>query len=321
MALGLPYEDDSDTSTESDSDHARSRSRTRVIDGSDIGLHHPLESRVAAAFTAFRQRLDCGAKVHGSQACGLSAATSDLDLLASITLHELKFKLRSKGTGFTLVEHVTVARVPRLLLRHQCTGLEIDIIEADRDPCALEKDALVRSWLNLAVEIQDFARAAVAWARKHREELPRDEGFPNSFLFLITALCYLRHQVGVVGPPEFNSENVLGKIPAALPTLPPANVLFDGWLSFLAESATAGVPCVLDVQRSSDVSHVQKLPAKRCWAVVEPVSGCTACSLTAEQAKRLAAAARASASCCSVEVADPPLEQCILPSRGENDCA
>mmetsp|Transcript_17628 Transcript_17628/g.48404 ORF Transcript_17628/g.48404 Transcript_17628/m.48404 type:complete len:244 (+) Transcript_17628:37-768(+) len=162
------------------------------------------DGRVARALVAFRRRLNAEARVHGSHAFGLADADSDVDVLVKARLQDILGRVRGGGTGFTLVEHVAAARVPRLVLRHRGTGVEVDAIEDWQDPDAMAKDELVRAWLGAHVEVPEFARAVRQWAREHRDELPRDEGYPNSFCLLLSSFWYLRFRRGLGGTPGEN---------------------------------------------------------------------------------------------------------------------
>jgi hypothetical protein len=56
-----------------------------------------------------------------------------LDLLTTQPLHQLLRRLRggTAPSSLTLLEHVSQARVPRLLLKHR-SGVVLDVVEAKR---------------------------------------------------------------------------------------------------------------------------------------------------------------------------------------------
>ena len=106
--------------------------------------------------------------------------------------------------------------------------------EASKDPTALAKDDLVRKWLALGAEMVAFAKDVKEMARQWCTELPREEGYPNSFLLLLTGFCYLRQMAGasqdcqhLAGPPSAAAFLCLGP-----------QFLLQGWLGFLANDAS-----------------------------------------------------------------------------------
>ncbi|CAK9050596.1 Bardet-Biedl syndrome 5 protein homolog [Durusdinium trenchii] len=224
---------------------------------------------VAPALEAFR-RLDPEAEVHGSHALGLWDERSDLDLLTTKPLVQLLQVLRSsKGCPLELVEYVASARVPRLRLR--CGQVELDVVEGGRDPEALAKDQFIRRWLEdesvkgLAMKIKDFTR-------RNEKELPREEGFPNFFLFLLTGLYFVQRKKEALSSESSTKRS--------------AEELFRGWLTWLADAT----PKEVDLRDgTAALAAIER--AESALRIVEPVSGRTVCSLSAPNAQHLAALA------------------------------
>ena len=99
------------------------------------------------------------------------------------------------------------------------------------------------------------------FARSYAQLLPREQGYPNSFLLLLTGLWYAERRVAD-GPEQ----------------------LYRGWLSWL----TCAKPQRVDVSR-----EVSTGPERHgCWEVVEPVERRTACALSVEQLGTLKTCAR-----------------------------
>ena len=152
---------------------------------------------VSRAFRAFK-RFDAGAVLHGSQAVGLADELSDVDILSSKPVHQLLKALRNeKLPSFELSEAVMSARIPRIIMRHKRTGRTLDVVEASRDPWAQAKDDMICRWLQLGPNVRDFALRIKAFARASQGQLPREQGYPNTFLFLLTGFWFLSTQHGL----------------------------------------------------------------------------------------------------------------------------
>lgn len=99
------------------------------------------------------------------------------------------------------------------------------------------------------------------FARSYAQLLPRHEGYPNSFLLLLTGLWYAERRVA-----------------------DGAGQLYRGWLSWLTNARPQRV------DPSREVSTGPEKP--NCWEVVEPISGRAACALGPEQLATLKTCAR-----------------------------
>lgn len=285
---------------------SRSRSRSRGRRRGDIWDDGARCEDRLEAFCAFRERLDSRARAHGSCACGLAGEGSDVDVLTRRPLAELLRDVRDGGSGFTLVEHICAAKVPRLVLRHRATGADVDAVHRASDPRARAKDRMLRAWLRLSPHVRGFALLVAAWARRQRSELPRLDGYPSSYHFLLVALWYLANCLRAVestspdGLPQGSlAEDALASVGALGESTSngqqgPGNVperLFRGWLAFLAGDA-AGRRVSFDLRSPHPGGPAAQPPAGCAWAVVEPIPGVVACRLLEEQVARVADAAR-----------------------------
>eukprot|EP00747_Dinoflagellata_sp_TGD_P216485 gnl/TRDRNA2_/TRDRNA2_89028_c0_seq1.p1 gnl/TRDRNA2_/TRDRNA2_89028_c0~~gnl/TRDRNA2_/TRDRNA2_89028_c0_seq1.p1 ORF type:complete len:317 (-),score=46.32 gnl/TRDRNA2_/TRDRNA2_89028_c0_seq1:91-1041(-) len=271
----------SSQSSEEDADGSASSAESSdggSASGNDASVGEPWQDALAA----FHQRFDPKAQVHGSRALGLAAADSDLDVLVSVPLQRILSLVRRKSCGFVLVRSVPTARVPRVLLRHKRTQVLVDAVEAVRDPHALAKDALVNRWLLIGGEVPAFVRLLRTWARSHEDQLPREEGYPNSFLLLLSGLWYLRNRAGFRGPGDDTSATSTAQPASAASALE----LFRGWLKFVAEGSNP--PRLLDLRSDSERQQHSSAARPAGWAVVEPISGRIACSLRPQQVQHLA---------------------------------
>lgn len=239
------------------------------------------------AFASFLYRLDAFARVHGSYACGLADDSSDVDLLTNEPLAAILSLVQQGNTGFALIEHVTAARVPRLVLSHQKTGVIVDVIESVMDPWAAAKDNFIRTWLACGRPVRYFALRVRNWGRKHRNQLPRDEGYPNNFMLLLSALWYLRAYEGFpryCGAGPLAHLLPIGQVAKSEADL--ADRFYWGWLRWMAGGVSA--------QRVLDVRDLQRPPFEGSpwsWTLVEPVEGRVVCKLPPVQANYLASLA------------------------------
>eukprot|EP00435_Cladocopium_sp_Y103_P055344 s186_g18.t1 len=229
----------------------------------------PVSQRAAAyaphvgpALDAF-WTLDPDAEVHGSHQVGLWDEYSDLDLLTTQPLHQLLRRLRTGGvpSSLTLLEHVAQARVPRLLLKHR-SGVVLDVVEAKRDPYAVAKDRFVAQRLADA-NAAPLARRIKALVRRWGAQMPREEGYPNCFLFLLIGFWYLARQ----RPPEPDGG---GKSQEQR-----EERLFQGWLNFLVESASA--PMIFDLREKPEDVGGAEAHWKIDGVLTEPFAGAAHC--------------------------------------------
>lgn len=238
--------------------------------------------------TCFLQKLDPEAVLHGSRACGFTDPSSDVDLLSSKPLRVLVAAMRETSLGFDLIEHITTARVPRLLLKHRPSGVVLDVVEARHDPLALKKDAYLRSWLGISAEVTAFAHKVRAWSRRRTRELPPEEGYPNSFLLLLSGFWYLKAEAHhTKGPTQQDIEPESLLQPLSSKDDGEGQRLFLGWLDFLAQAVQKPPGC-MDLR--SDL-----MDRGSGWTLIEPISGRAACSLTSFQVEQLACIAAADA--------------------------
>ncbi|CAE7946823.1 unnamed protein product, partial [Symbiodinium sp. KB8] len=200
---------------------------TDVSDGQLQASSPPTSSKVSCAFEAFR-RFDAGAELHGSQVLGLADEASDVDILSSKPVHQLLKALRNqKLQDFELSESVMAARIPRVIVRHRQTGLLLDVVESCRDPYAHAKDALVRSWLDLGEDVRELALDIKAFAKAYQSQLPREQGYPNTFLLLLSGFWWLATHQGL-RPGESRADSIEGRCKES------RSELFRGWLDFVA---------------------------------------------------------------------------------------
>eukprot|EP00439_Symbiodinium_sp_Y106_P087124 s181_g40.t1 len=221
-------------------------------------------SKVSCALEAFRC-FDAGAELHGSQVLGLADEASDVDILSSKPVHQLLKALRNqKLQDFELSESVMAARIPRVIVRHKKTGLLLDVVESCRDPHAHAKDALVRSWLDLGADVRELALDIKGFARAYQSQLPREQGYPNTFLLLLSGFWWLATHQGL-RPGESRADSIEGRCKES------SSELFRGWLDFIAADA----PRVMNLAQGGSIAESSE---GRYWQLVEPVSGRTACA-------------------------------------------
>ena len=198
LATLANYENSSEDSGSSDASDASDAGDASDAEAPQAGVSQTsrVSSRVSCAFRAF-QHFDSGAELHGSQVLGLADDASDVDILSSKPVHQLLKALRNqKLPAFELSESVMAARIPRVIVRHRKTGLLLDVVETCRDPDAKAKDVMVNRWLQLGSDVRTFALEIKAFGRACQRQLPREQGYPNTFLLLLTGFWWLSTQQG-----------------------------------------------------------------------------------------------------------------------------
>lgn len=261
------------------------------------------------AIASFHKDLDASARVHGSYACGLADEHSDVDLLTNFALHKLLEVVDQGQTAFQLVEHIVATRVPRLVLRHQSTGVLVDVIESREDPWATGKDNFIRTWMARRPAVRDFAVRLRQWAKDNQQLMPRHLGYPHKYILLLSGIWYLcayegfRCCLGEASPPSLPSIS-FAKSEADL-----AQRYYSGWLRWMAGSSMA--PRMLDLR---DLERQPSDGSPWWWSLVEPESGQVVCNLRLPQAHHLAALA--AASCKGTRC----FEANVIPQAGKQPC-
>merc|ERR1719264_1552248 len=120
---------------------------------------HAIQSAAWQRAVAALRVIDSAPLLHGSRATGLAHADSDVDVLTSVPLESIMQKVASDGAAspFTVLEHVHWAKVPRLILRHNRTGTEVDAICRAADPHAAARDEVVRACVGRDPRVQQLA--------------------------------------------------------------------------------------------------------------------------------------------------------------------
>ncbi|CAL1146335.1 unnamed protein product [Cladocopium goreaui] len=130
------------------------------------------------AWADFR-RLDAKAELHGSRRVGIGCSDSDVDVVSSMTLEEIVEITRSRASprAFEIDEHVRWARVPRLLLRHRPTDIQVDIIcQNQLDSQSNKRDEVVLVLLNACPLARDLVMQIGDWAHAYAAAMPPKEG-------------------------------------------------------------------------------------------------------------------------------------------------
>eukprot|EP00434_Breviolum_minutum_P006323 symbB.v1.2.005582.t1/scaffold326.1/size228935/4 len=82
--------------------------------------------------------------------------------------------------------------MPRLLLRHQPTDLQVDIIcRHQLEHQSHERDEVILALLDACPLARDLVMQIGEWVHAHTEEMPPKEGFPNTYTFRIMGFHYL----------------------------------------------------------------------------------------------------------------------------------
>jgi len=215
--------------------------------------------------------LDITAAVHGSYATGLAREGSDLDVLTSRPLSKLVDDLNRPDTplGFTIVEHVPKAKIPRLILHHEATGIEVDVICTSADLGAAQRDAVFRLLLHHDPRARALALHIGDWVRDHAQFLPPRTGFPNSYTFRIIGFHYLMVRSGGPLLPPLACDGIGFDVMHSTSAPESASAvaaedLFREWLGRLATSDVQGLR--VDLRNPWAASFGG-------WFVTDPVSG------------------------------------------------
>lgn len=227
--------------------------------------------------------------MHGSHATGLARADSDLDLLTSLPLEDLVQELRGTrlSTCFSIVEHVHHAQVPRLILHHVTTGLQVDVVTKSADLRASERDHIFHTLLQQGPLVRDLAVRIGDWVQQHGAAMPRRLGFPNSYIFRLTGFHHLMIRpkgrlINALSPLGCNLDPPGVVMPKAF--FPTVECLFEEWLMRLAVADTQGMWVNLRNPWEAGVG----------WCVVDPVSGKNLTQFRGDQPSSIANLARRS---------------------------
>eukprot|EP00439_Symbiodinium_sp_Y106_P036606 s357_g4.t1 len=186
-------------------------------------------------------RLDRNAELHGSRRIGVGCADSDVDVVSSVTLKQLVDMLRSNASAspareFELLEHVSWARVPRVILKHKLTNIEVDVINCQLDHQSHERDEVVQVLLDACPLARDFVVRIGEWVHAHSALMPPKQGFPNTYTFRMVGFHLLQtRKPGPLLPALAPSGAVLRDIPM-LETHEDVRQLFEDWLGLLVEA-------------------------------------------------------------------------------------
>lgn len=236
-------------------------------------------------------RLDRNAELHGSRRIGVGCADSDVDVVTSLTLKGLVEMVRSNASAspareFELLEHVSWARVPRVILKHKLTDIEVDVINCQLDHQSHERDEVVQLLLDACPLARDFVVRIGEWVHAHSAWMPPKQGFPNTYTFRMVGFHLLQtRKPGPLLPALAPSGAVLRELPV-LETHEDVGQLFEDWLSLLVEAGKPEGRLWVDLRNPWDAG-----PSEIKWGVIDPVSGRNITQFRGDQPQRIAALA------------------------------
>ncbi|CAE7283189.1 unnamed protein product [Symbiodinium natans] len=236
-------------------------------------------------------RLDREAELHGSRRIGLGCADSDVDVVTSLPLESLVDLVRSPAPAspartFELLEHVRWARVPRLILKHRPTEIEVDVINCQLDHQSHERDEVIHVFLDACPIARDFMVLIGEWVHQHSALMPPKQGFPNTYTFRMIGFHFL--QTRKPGPllPALADSGAALRDSHFLDTDEDASQLFTDWLRLLVRAGASHGRLWADLRNPWDTG-----PEEIKWGVIDPVSGRNITQFRGDQAKRIAALA------------------------------
>jgi hypothetical protein len=157
---------------------------------------------------------DLAVDLHGSRALGFAQPGSNVDVLCTRPLEGLLSELQGeskddkrKDQRFKYVDTIPCSapwyQPPRLLLQHVPTGVQLDLISRwSADIFVRERDAVTKACMAYDEKVQPFLELVLKWSRKRKDQMPADEGNPNSYCFRLMALHFLMYRViGILLPP------------------------------------------------------------------------------------------------------------------------
>ncbi|CAE8733181.1 unnamed protein product [Polarella glacialis] len=203
-----------------------------------------------------------------------------VDILTSMPLEALVKEVRAEGSflhaHFEVLEHVSCAKIPRLVLRHASTSTEVDVISDLADPSAPVRDEVTRSLLGWDPRVRELACLIGDWARLYQAEMPPKIGFPNSYTFRLTGFHYLMIRprgpllpaLAATGTSLCSAALSPGQMTAVRQLS--AKELFLEWLGHLAAAGDPDRGLWANLRKPWESGPG---PQKVRWGVIDPVSG------------------------------------------------
>jgi len=289
---------DSSDAGEFESEQGRedSPSSDESSDESGQGYEVTLSDPYDKVFVDVR-KLDKHAQVHGSVVTGLYTMASDMDVVMMEPLYRVLTRATSSPL-FVVKESIPKARVPRLVLAHVTTGVEIDCISAYCSPSlasdGASKDAMIRAYIGIGQHVFDYLCLIKSWFRAISSRCPPRMGYPNGFVGLMVGLYYLVQRPGgaVVPPLPPRGEALPLNVKKKALSVMTGAALFTEYLEFVRDKVVAARVDLRQPRARLDRIRACVAVEGMSWEVICPVSGRMLCEFRNEQAvviSRLAA--------------------------------
>jgi len=223
---------------------------------------------------------DLAIDLHGSRAVGIHQPNSNVDVLITRPLQGLLHELEEHGVKQSRFEHVrTVPAGPpwyqpsMMQLHHIPTSIKLDLISRwSADIFVRERDAVAHICLKKDDRVQGYLELVLKWAKRRRDFLPVDQGYPTVYCFRIMALHFLMSRVwGVILPPltangSFLDDNAEKYVPAKKDKVTASDDLAVEFLDYLGKCAKPDMGIWASLRKPMEAGP------PGVWQVIDPPS-------------------------------------------------